>query len=45
MPARNGARNPVDGSPRTRFPAELPDARNLDQKTLRSGALVARPVT
>ncbi len=45
MPARNGARESVDGSPRTRFPAQLPDARNLDQETLRSGALVARPVT
>ena len=36
MPARNGARESVDGSPRTRFPAQLPDARNLDQEMLRS---------
>lgn len=45
MPARNGARDPVDGSPRTRSPAQLPDARDLDQETHRSGALVARPAT
>ena len=42
MPARNGARDPVDGNHRTRSAAQLPDARDLDQKTLRSGARACR---